>query len=180
MFLGLVASQGAVTLKMDRQVYAPSEKVTISLLDAGEVPDNAWLGIIPAAIPHGNVTENNRYDRQYRYVRQIVEGQLTFDPIPEGEWTARLNDSENELASVAFAVSKTHVPPGQKAPELTMDRTRLAPSEKPVIRFQAPTAYGSKAWVGLIPANIEHGREDLNNAHDVQYQYLKEMGRAHV
>ena len=161
-----------VTLQVERPVYAPSEPVVVIPLGIEGVNTSAWAGIIPASVPHGDEAENNKHDIQYRYLNALKDGKWSFSPVKEGDWTVRLNHGGKELASASFSVSRTHVPPGQNAPELIIDRITFAPSERPLIRFRAPTAYSNSAWVGIIPADKPHGDEAENNKYDIQYKYL--------
>jgi hypothetical protein len=39
------------------------------------------------------------------------------------------------------------------------------------VRFAAPR-YPNDAWIGVIPSEIAHGSEPVNDQHDVSYQYL--------
>ncbi len=177
---GLATSASAVNLSVNRETFAPSESIAVAVRSVGDISETAWIGMIPADIPHGDGRVNDQHDRQYRYLKDRVEGILTFNPLPEGKWTARLNKDADEFASVAFEVSKRCVPPGQQPPSMAMDRTRFAPSERPIVRFTAPTAYPAKAWVGIIPAEIPHGDESVNDSKDVQYRYLQGAGEGEL
>lgn len=163
-----------VVLEVEREAFAPSEAVVVEVRGVEDLPAKAWVGMVPAEIPHGDARENDRHDRQYRYLKDLDDGQLTFNPLPEGAWTARLNLEARELASSSsFTVSKTCVPPGQLEPGVWMERTEWSRGEKPVVSFSAPAAYPDRAWIGIVPAETPHGSSAENDKADVQYRFLE-------
>jgi len=174
--LGGAASLDAAAgyeLKLERTSFAPSETITVQFKTPAGIPNNSWVGIIPAEVEHGSRELNGQHDIQYRYLSGNTEGELTFNPVAPGKWSLRLNAFSIETASVDFEVAETVVPPGQSPASLTLDRTRYAPSEKITVRFTAPEVYPNNSWVGIIPADVEHGSRDLNGQHDIQYLYLQ-------
>ena len=40
-------------------------------------------------------------------------------------------------------------------------------------QFTAPASFPTTAWIGLIPSNVPHGNEAVNDENDVAYQYLE-------
>jgi|GEM_PF-885975 len=164
--------QSPASLTLDRTRYAPSEKITVRFTAPEVYPNNSWVGIIPAEVEHGSRELNGQHDIQYLYLQGKTEGELTFNPVAPGKWSLRLNAFSIETASVDFEVAETVVPPGQLQPSLSLDRHVYAPSEKITVRFTAPEAYPNNTWVGIIPAEVEHGSRSINDQHDVQYQYL--------
>jgi len=56
--------------------------------------------------------------------------------------------------------------------ELRLEKTRFAPGESIRVSFTASPDYAANAWVGIIPSDVPHGSEAVNDQHDVTYQYL--------
>lgn len=57
-------------------------------------------------------------------------------------------------------------------PTLTLEKTEFAPGEEIAVSFTAPASCGEKGWVGIIPSSVAHGDEEVNDQHDVSYQYI--------
>ena len=56
---------------------------------------------------------------------------------------------------------------------LEIEKTRFAPHEPIRVRFVASPHWPTNAWVGIIPSNVSHGSEDVNDQHDISYHYLE-------
>lgn len=57
-------------------------------------------------------------------------------------------------------------------PSLTLDSNVYAPGKEIQVSFVAPAGWPEGAWIGLIPATVQHGDENINDAHDIAYQYI--------
>lgn len=94
----------------------------------------------------------------------------------------------DQINSAAQIMSATVTPmaqaPGQQtspqqAPtyaqrgQLSLNKQTFARGERIQVGFRAPAGLDRSAWVGIIPSNIPHGNEEVNDAHDVTYQYLE-------
>lgn len=72
---------------------------------------NAWIGIIPADVPHGSEEKNDEFDIHYLYFGGMKSGDtFTFENITlePGAYTLRINESDDggaELAWCGFSVS---------------------------------------------------------------------------
>jgi hypothetical protein len=55
---------------------------------------------------------------------------------------------------------------------LKLDKDTYAVNEEIKVTFNAQAGLDKMAWIGIIPSNIEHGKEAINDQHDVAYQYL--------
>ncbi|MCX6089138.1 MAG: hypothetical protein NTX88_01925 [Candidatus Atribacteria bacterium] len=113
-------------------------------------------------------------DRDYliwKYLDGKIAGTVTFTaPEKEGEYDVRIfeNDGMNRLGkSTVFQVQKSTIQPG-----LHLDKDTYLPNEKIKVQFTAPAQLDSSAWVGIIPSNVPHGDETINDQNDVAYQYL--------
>lgn len=58
-------------------------------------------------------------------------------------------------------------------PSLSLDQTTFEPGETITVSFVALEDYDTYAWVGVIPSDIEHGDEALNDQYDLEYKYLR-------
>ncbi len=58
------------------------------------------------------------------------------------------------------------------AQNLSISKNYFKPGEAINVQFTAPGSYPANAWVGIIPSNISHGSEMVNDQNDLVYQYL--------
>jgi len=77
----------------------------------------------------------------------------------------------SEIGSVSFEVSSVKL-----EGTLTLKRKSFVPGEEIEVEFTAPEALSPTAWIGMIPSKIPHGDENVNDQHDIQYQYLQKKG----
>ncbi len=96
------------SLATDKDAYAPGETITVTFVAPAGLPENAWVGIIPSNIAHGDESQNDMYDLAYQYLNGMTTGTLVFSapPIP-GSYDVRMHDSDSggkEIASVTFTV----------------------------------------------------------------------------
>lgn len=103
----VVSSSAGLTLNKTR--FAPGERIWLNFKTSVAFASNAWVGIIPADIPHGSEERNDEFDISYQYLEGKTEGTLEFTaPDQPGRYDFRLNDSDdegNEIASVGFTVN---------------------------------------------------------------------------
>ena len=170
------AQQGALTLaKTD---FAPGELITCYFTASADLPQNAWIGLIPSATPHGDEAVNDQYDQWYEYLSGRTDGYVQAPaPTTPGSYDFRLNSSDiggAELASVTFTVGGQVM--GAPGSSLTLDRTSFAPGETITLNFTAAPDLPQNAWVGLIPSATPHGDEAVNDQYDTAYEYVS--GRA--
>jgi hypothetical protein len=82
--------------------------IRVSYLVDRRYPDDAWIGVIPTAVPHGSEAENDRHDLSYQYLSGQTAGEMAFGaPDAPGAYDLRLHDTDidgRELASVSFRV----------------------------------------------------------------------------
>src|SRR3989338_1769877 len=62
--------------------------------------------------------------------------------------------------------------PADPQPSLSLAKTSFAAGETITVSYVALATYAANAWVGIIPSNVAHGSESVNDQHDVAYQYL--------
>ncbi len=96
------------SLATDKSDYAPGETISVTFSAPAGLPTNAWVGIIPSNIPHGDEAQNDTYDLAYQYLNGMTSGTLVFSaPSEPGIYDLRMHDTDNngkEIASVTFTV----------------------------------------------------------------------------
>jgi len=130
---------------------------------------NAWIGIVPSSVPHGSEEQNDQHDLTYEYLYKRTSGTLTLRaPVAPGSYDARLHDSDTNGREVASATFKV------KAAEarVWLDQSELMSGQPITIHFSSPTGLGDRAWVGVVPADIQHGSAQVNDQHDLTYSWI--------
>merc|ERR1711916_269957 len=98
----------APTLKLSRSLMAPNEKFTVTFRGKGTWSADAWVGIVPKHIQHGNEQVNYNNQLSYQFLRQQTQGTLVFTaPAEEGEYDVRLHSAQgngDEVYSETFVV----------------------------------------------------------------------------
>lgn len=99
---------GEPSLMLDKNAYAPGEMITVTFTASPSYPTNAWVGIIPSDVPHGDETVNDQHDMAYQYLDGMTAGTLMFNaPTAPGSYDIRMHDTDSggvEVASVTFKV----------------------------------------------------------------------------
>lgn len=164
------------TLRVNKMTFSPGEQISVSFTAPASYDAHAWVGIIPSDIPHGKEAVNDAHDITYQYLNKRSRGTLTFAaPGKPGNYDLRMNDTDSdgrEVTSVSFTVEGVADAGATGKPTLKANKQSFAPGETITVTFTAPGGYDSSAWVGIIPAEIAHGDENVNDANDVSYQYL--------
>mgnify|MGYP001185679899 FL=1 len=91
--------------------------------------------------------------------RWVGVGKITI--LPSREPATPISDSSNE----AVTEEVTEI-------EITLAKSRFFPEEAISFAFTAPELPPS-AWIGIVPSDIPHGDEALNDMHDTSYRYLE-------
>ena len=102
------ASAGGASLHLDRTAFKPGERIEVRFTAPASWPDDAWVGIVPSGIPHGDERQNDNHDIAYQYLNKRTAGTLTFTAPAAGDWDFRLHDTDRngkEYASVSFRVA---------------------------------------------------------------------------
>ena len=171
-FILLNACGAKPTLTLEKTDCAPGESISVKFTAPSTYVEKAWVGIIPSDIPHGSEAENDKHDLAYQYLNKKTEGTLIFKaPWKQGSYDLRMNDTDdngNEVASVTFKVAGD-VGTGT----LKLNKTKYRKGREIKVEFTASDKFPRNAWVGIIPSNIAHGSEAVNDQHDLAYQYLE-------
>src|SRR3990172_1179145 len=75
--------------------------------------------------------------------------------------------------ALAFLLITATYGAADNSPTLRLDKETFSAGEKIAVHFTAPASYQHNAWVGIIPSDIPHGKEAVNDQHDIDYQYLE-------
>jgi hypothetical protein len=98
----------APSLAVEPASAKPGDEVRVTFTAPGFWPKNAWVGLVPASVPHGSEATNDDHDESYRHLDGRTTGTLVFRaPAEPGAWEARLHDDDDggkEVASAPFQV----------------------------------------------------------------------------
>jgi len=72
-----------------------------------------------------------------------------------------------------LAIGKRTSVPTAGDSNLVLEKTVFAPGESIRVEFYASSNWARDAWIGIIPSNISHGSESVNDQHDITYQYIE-------
>ena len=161
---GIVA--GNTTITTSKSTYTIDEGIDFSFT-ASKLPDDAWIGIVPAAIPHGDEAVNDSHDTSYEHLRGRTKGDITLPNPGLGTWTLRLHDTDNngrELTHVAFeVVSSRHQEPIEILEAVTGEPVRFKLNHPP---------NHHEAWVGIYPAGAS---DQDHGAHNQRWKYIRDI-----
>lgn len=106
--VSFIVSPSSGSLSLTKTEFSPGETIWLTFTSSITYASNAWVGILPANIPHGSEQRNDQHDISYQYVKGKQGGTLEFKaPDKPGSYDFRLNDSDdqgNEVATVSFQV----------------------------------------------------------------------------
>ena len=103
----------AIEIRLARPSFKNGEQIDFTF-NAPELPDDAWIGIVPAEIPHGDETVNDQHETAYKYLEGRTRGSFSLPNPGPGQWTMRLNDTDDngrEIAYASFTVMDSPPPP---------------------------------------------------------------------
>lgn len=173
----LAGGQAAAQAKLElaKKEVAPGAKVQVTFSAPATFESNAWVGIIPSEVAHGKEAVNDQHDLAYQYLQKRTSGVLTFTaPAKPGSYDVRMHDTDNNGAEVASATFTVGGGEGKVAagPSLKLNKVAFTPGQQIRVTFATPAGYAQNAWVGIIPSNVAHGNEAVNDEHDLTYQHL--------
>jgi len=175
---GQTQPKAVVKLVLDKTSFEPGAEIHVRVQATDvDLDDSAWIGVLPADIAHGDENVNDEHDLDYRYLRTNHDREDYFTaPAKPGKYDLRLNSSDSsgkELHAVAFEVIPSQRANRDPKPSLRLDAPRYKRGVWMRVEFEAPAQWPADAWVGIIPADVPHGSEATNDAHDVDYRYLQ-------
>ncbi len=168
---------GNATITTAKSTYTIDEGIDFSFT-APKLPNDAWIGIVPVAIPHGDEAVNDSHDTSYAHLGGRTKGEITLPNPGLGTWTLRLHDTDNngrELTHVVFEVvsslGRSERLHKGRACEINIIEAKAG---KP-IRFNVNNRpSGNEAWFGLYPVQAtdqEHGEQHQN------WMYFRDVGQ---
>ncbi len=159
-------------LSVQQPVVQPGDKIVMDFSGIASPGNKDWIAIFQVGAP------NQKYGEWY-YLNGQDRGTLTFlAPKEEGEYEFRLflnwpaGGYQDVARSLAVKISKTQQPPAPSEATLKLDKNSFAPGAEAKVYFTAPSTYVDKAWIGIIPSQVAHGSEEVNDQYDLTYQYL--------
>ena len=162
----IVAGNAIITTS--KSTYTIDEGVDFSFT-APKLPDDAWIGIVPVAIPHGDEAVNDSHDISYAHLAGRTKGDITLPNPGLGTWTLRLHDTDNngrELTHVVFEVVSSLASTESLHTGRTCEINILEARAGKPIRFNVNNRpSGNEAWFGLYPVQAtdqEHGEQHKN------------------
>ncbi|GEM_PF-924809 len=161
---------GNATITTSKSTYTIDEGIDFSFA-APKLPNDAWIGIVPVAIPHGDEAVNDSHDTSYEYLGGRTKGDIILPNPGLGTWTLRLHNTDNngrELTHVVFEVVSS---PARQQESIEILQAVVG---KPV-RFKINNRpSGNEAWFGLYPVQAtdhEHGEQHQN------WMYFRDVGQ---
>ncbi|MCI5144490.1 MAG: hypothetical protein D3923_02965 [Candidatus Electrothrix sp. AR3] len=174
LFIFCSSLAAAQSIELDKDHYSPGEILNVYFTSSDDFADNAWIGIIPSHVKHGSESLNDKHDLSYQYLKKRTSGTLTFKaPEQEDSYDLRMHDTDNngrEVNSVSFTVA---ISESSKSSSMHLNKNNFLPGEEINVQFTSPDTFTDNAWIGIIPSNVQHGSELVNDKFDLSYQYLK-------
>ena len=168
---------GNTTITTSKSTYTIDEGIDFSFT-ASKLPDDAWIGIVPVAIPHGDEAVNDSHDTSYEYLGGRTKGNITLPNPGLGTWTLRLHDTDNngrELTHVVFVVVSSLGSSERLHQSGACEIHILEATMGKPIRFNVRNRpSGNEAWFGLYPERAtdhEHGNQHQN------WMYFRDVGQ---
>ncbi len=152
-----------IDITLTKARFTDSEEISFHFRTP-ELPEDAWIGIVPSEIPHGDEALNDSHDTSFRHLGGKTSGGMSLPNPGPGEWTLRLHDSDNngsEIAYVPFTVSG--ISPTPSISIVSGDRANL--DEPLVISFSGP-GITETAWIGIF------GEGGAHENHNGWWKYL--------
>ncbi len=107
---GQVKPLSGNALRLNQSRYRPDALiiVEVSIKPEDKRDPSAWVGIVPAAVPHGDEAVNDKVNLGYQFMGDFLAGKMIFRaPKTPGLYDLRLHDTDldgKELVFVSFLV----------------------------------------------------------------------------
>lgn len=163
----------AVSMSLVKERYKPGKPIVLRFTAPASFDDNAWIGMIPAEVAHGEEALNDQHDMTYQQIKSRTSGEMTFTAPGEGRYDFRMHDNDTggkEACYVSFIVTRDLPAEEIAASSLSLNGSVYKPGEKITLHFTAAATFDKNAWIGIVPSEIQHGEEALNDQHDLTYQ----------
>ena len=96
-----------VELAISKNKWSPGEDIEVRFVSHKDFSSQAWIGLLPSNIEHGDAKHNDLHDIDWRSIGNTMEGKLVFRaPEQKGQYDFRMHDSYTgrEVASVSFEI----------------------------------------------------------------------------
>jgi hypothetical protein len=137
---------GRAQLHLPVNTVAPKTTLPLKWSATGNIPDTAWISLVPGNTPHKDIRGNDRRTLSLQRIGPVRSGTMQFTaPDSPGVYELRFNDptSGRELAKVAFKVEL----PNPLAPPPPPPVAKMPPPVQPPPQKASPpastTPYGS-------------------------------------
>jgi len=97
----------AAKIWLERTTFYRNEKIRVHFQAPSGWSRDAWIGMIPSAIPHGDEAVNDQHDVAYQFIENKTSGSMTFAIPGPGNWDFRMHDTDKngfQVYSVSFTV----------------------------------------------------------------------------
>ena len=101
-----------IEIRLSRSSFKAAEQIDFAFTAPG-FPDDAWIGIVPADIPHGDEAVNDQHETSFKYLEGRTSGSFTLPNPGPGQWTMRLHDTDDNGREVAYAPFTVEASPPQ-------------------------------------------------------------------
>ena len=139
----------AIAINLSKSSFKGNEGIDFTFV-APELPDDAWIGIVPAEIPHGDEAVNDEHETSFKYLEGRTRGGFNLPNPGPGQWTLRMHDTDNngrELAYAAFTV-ETASSDAPTSPSLSTETGRITPSSPITVSFSGASG-DALNWIGI-------------------------------
>ena len=95
------------TLDLNKLTFHEGEEISVRFSAPANYALDAWMGVVPSSVPHGNAERNERNNLSYQYLNGRTRGTLIFVVPTKGSYDLRLHNTDKngvEVASVSFQV----------------------------------------------------------------------------
>jgi len=159
-----VVLKATVTTEKDK--YFTNEQITVTFENmSGNQED--WIAIYPA----GSTTDWNNVIL-WKYTKGSVNGNLSFDNLPVGNYSVRafFNNSFDLKSSYAFVVKEQNI---DNSISLTLNKDNYAQNELVYVTFDKMEGNNAD-WIGIYPSGASNA---FNNVIDWKYTNGKTFGK---
>ena len=166
-------------LLLSNTAFYPGQAIQLQVQLPEQLPDDAWIGLIPSDVPHSDEKTNDQFDIDYRYVNTAKNGTLNFTaPEQPGSYDFRLNDTAGgqELASVSFTVAARDT----SSAKITLTKSNWEPGIDMTVRFSVPPGLPNNAWIGIVVSDVSHGDGRTNSANALDWRYLEGVAQGQL
>lgn len=168
--VSFIVVKGSASMQISKNNLVTGEPFTVKFSTQVELAKNAWMGIVPSQIPHGNEERNDKHDISYKHLNGEKKGERKFvAPSKPGNYDIRLHDTDEngtEIDSISFTVSAS-------TGSLSITKKEFHTTEEIKVHFSTPIKLTDNAWIGIVPSDIPHGSEQRNDRFDLSYHHLQ-------